>query len=527
MLAEGYGSNENGALPSSHRKTGFARYAAVSKEWQAFFEKIIYRSLVLQTTCLDAFDKITRHRQNLKGLVEHIRLCIELKGTYDCTSCLDFAEPLRGIADYETVPKTFTKLFLILSTWQKHEVALFYGGLTLDLSMYSPSDSQHAFSGDFHLGPDLFETEDTRRQKLSVHDLYHGWNQGQRSARPPMAAISKLLSFVCSDFQKGILPSVKVVRSLVLRRQTRHTFSPRSFQQVLESLPDLECIIYEPWRDFFRFPWKDMPYLRDSGKFNNCSSSHLNFGDNAILTPTMTEYRDIILLSLPPQLKTLTIFEDFNEDYNIVHCFNWIAATWPCPPEFVRTPWPCVGAALAYTSFGLEKLSVSYMIDAKDFFAACRAPQPCNKTWDKLTSLSLTSRLLTVRKPKDPSPIIDMLLDAGAVALRMPKLRTMEIWNGMKRNACTFRYQVTTTSTTLSWRGTWHLELDSGVVDVWEKVALRFTRNKLSALMSEILDKQDIKSHAHAVHELKLTAQVAHPVSLEQIKRESGRRFYQ
>lgn len=235
----------------------------------------------------------------------------------------------------------------------------------------------------------------------------------------------------------------------------------------------------------------------------------------------MLGYRDIILTSLPETLKVLTILEDFNEDCNIVHCFHYITREWPYRPELVKTPSPLVGAALACRSVGLERLSASYMVDAKDFFKACEP----NWVWDNLTSLALTSRSLTLCKPH-PSAINDILVDAGTAALRMPKLRTMEIWNGMKRHACAFRYQVTADSATLGWCGTWNLELDTDVVDVWKRVALRYTRHELSVLVSQNLDKKDIKSHATAICELKLS-KVIHPVSLEQIMRESGRYFYQ
>jgi hypothetical protein len=224
---------------------------------------------------------------------------------------------------------------------------------------------------------------------------------------------------------------------------------------------------------------------------------------------------------LPETLKILTIFEEFKEDYNIVHCFHYITREWLYLPELIRTPSPSVSAALAYRSVGLERLFASYMIDAKDFF---KASEP-NWIWNNLTSLALTSRLLTLYKPHS-SAINEMLVDAGTVALRMPKLRTMEIWNGMKRYACAFRYQVTASSTTIGWCGTWNLELDMDVVDVWKKVAIRHTRHELSVLVSQSLDKQDIKSHGAAIRELHLS-EVIHPISLEQILRESKRDFYQ
>ncbi|RYP39366.1 hypothetical protein DL766_000391 [Monosporascus sp. MC13-8B] len=351
---------------------------------------------------------------------------------------MNFGMPPWRSAAQETVNEAVMKLFLIRSTWLKSDVAP-HGGLALEISLYSPSDSRHTFSGDLHLGPDPFETEDDERQRLRTHDPYHDGTM-----------------------------------------------------KIFNTLPGLEYINYEPWREFFRYP----QYYRDPG------------------------YRNIILTSLPETLKVLTIFEDFNEDYNIVHCFHYITREWPYPPDLVRTPNPSVGAALAYRSLGLEKLSASYMVDAKDFFKACEP----NWVWDNLTSLTLTSRLLTLCKPH-PLAINKMLVDAGTAALGMPQLRTLVIWNGMKRNACAFRYQVTANSTTLGWCGTWDLELDIDVLDVWRKAAPRYTKHELSILASRNLNKQDIQSHAVAIRELNLS-EVIHPVSLEQILREPGRYFY-
>ncbi|RYO96980.1 hypothetical protein DL764_007381 [Monosporascus ibericus] len=481
-LAQHSSHNENSTTPM---KPSLARYAAVCKEWQAFFEKILYRRLVLKQTCLDEFDKVVRRR---KGLVQHIWLRIEL-GTYSCPACMGFEDPLRHTAD-ETVNEALMKLFLILSTWVKPDVTP-HGGLTLEISIYSPSDSQHNFSGDLHLGPDPFETEEDERQRFRTHDPYHGWRQGRRLDRPNIAAISSLLTTISPEVREE-LPSVKVVTSFILRRQTRRALSTESLQKIFKSLPGLECINYEPWREFFRWP----RYLQDPG------------------------YQNIILTSLPETLKALTIFEDFNEDYNIVHCFNYSTREWLYPPELVRTPNPSVGAALAYRSLSLERFSASNMVDANDFFRACEP----NWAWDNLTSLTLTSRLLTLCKPH-LLPINKMLVDAGTAALRMPHLRTLVIWNGMKRNACAFRYQVTANSTTLGWCGTWDLELDIDVLDVWRNAALRYTKHELSILASRNLNKQDIKSHAVAIRELDLR-EVIHPVSLEQILRESGRYFY-
>lgn len=179
-----------------------------------------------------------------------------------------------------------------------------------------------------------------------------------------------------------------------------------------------------------------------------------------------------------------------------------------------------MGMVLAFRSIFLERLFASYMVDAWDFFKAC---QPL-WVWENLTLLSLTSRRLTLRNP-DPSTINTMLLEAGQTALRMPKLQTMEIWSGVKRHACAFRYEVAADATTISWCGTWDLELSQDVVDAWTQVARKYSRHELSVLASRILDTQDITSHAAAIRDLKLH-DVLHPVSWLQILRESERYFY-
>jgi hypothetical protein len=256
LLAQDPGRSRNGNIST---KTGLSRYAAVCKEWQAFFEKRIYRCLALTSSCLEDFNKVVRRQ---RGLVEHIWLRIELK-TYDCSTCMKFGSQRSTNSDI--VAEAISKLFLILNTWDVHQVA-FMGRLALEISIYSPSDSQHDFKGDllldnsYQLEMDPFSSEND--ENLSVHDPHHGWSNGHRSRPPTIEAISRLLMLAFPKFQQG-LPSVAVVKELILRRQTRRGLSVEALQQILKSLPNLEYIIYEPWREFFRANGR---YIQDRGK---------------------------------------------------------------------------------------------------------------------------------------------------------------------------------------------------------------------------------------------------------------------
>ncbi|KAH8815922.1 hypothetical protein F5884DRAFT_852390 [Xylogone sp. PMI_703] len=469
----------------TNNKSGLSRYAAVCKEWQVFFEKKIYCHLTLEPSCLGEFGKFI-HRQ--RCLVEHIYFVVEI-GTYPCSVCKS-PKMDSGVSDHDIVARAITELFLILNTWSGSQDNL-PEGLVLELNIYSPSDSKHAFKGDLHLDGNSV-AEDSNSNVSRRYDLLHGWYQGRRINPPLMEDITRLLKIMCPKFQQG-LPIVESVKGLVVRRQTRRSFSSMALQEILKSLTKLEYINYEPWQELVYF----RRCVQDRG------------------------YCDIMLTSLPETLKTLILFEEFNEDYNIVHCTEDFTIGWPHPPELVKTPCLSISVALAWRSTRLEKLFASYIVDAEDFFKVCRP----HWAWSNLTSLALTSRLLV--GTTQPSKINSLLVSAGTVAINMPRLQIMELWNGVKGNAYVFRYQVTASFATLSWCGTWDLELESQVVDIWQRVSVLHTGYELSVQVSQRLNKRDISSHAAAIQRLKLNKQVIHPISLGQIEREAKLRFYQ
>jgi hypothetical protein len=117
-----------------------------------------------------------------------------------------------------------------------------------------------------------------------------------------------------------------------------------------------------------------------------------------------------------------------------------------------------------------------------------------------------------------------MLSSAADAALKMPRLRKMEIWNGTARdvNACVFRYRAMDQATTIQLIGSFAFDLDAELVSRWRMVARANSRNELSVLATEAIQMGRIKSHADAIRELMLDEGVAHRVSLLQIQRESN-----
>lgn len=205
------------------------------------------------------------------------------------------------------------------------------------------------------------------------------------------------------------------------------------------------------------------------------------------------------------QLRRMVIFEDF-------HGNN------PAMSLRVQAAEIDIGYALVEASLRLEHLAASFVSDASHFFDAC---QKCN-VWPGLESLALTSNVL---KSQQQSVYINDLLETVAlVAMKMPRLESMELWNGRAGFAGVFQYQRIESDRTakITWRGTWDLPLEPRVLKAWQAVASERVDCKLQ-VVTEILDANVvITSHGDAIRYLRLLNTVVHPVSLWQIQKETA-----
>jgi hypothetical protein len=216
--------------------------------------------------------------------------------------------------------------------------------------------------------------------------------------------------------------------------------------------------------------------------------------------------------SVPKHVKRVSIFKDFNNQLALA--LN--NATPNLSPDIETTSAVDLALAKAFAakSHHLEHLSISYMIDAQQFFTSCQQ-LPC--TWNLLQSLTLTSSTLARTAPHQH--VYTLLRNASSIALKMPQLKTMVLWNSEPRQACAVIYQQHTASAmaTLTWRGTWNLELSDDVVESWKKVAPGPCHLQLE---KEALRDVDIKSHGDAIHYLRLPDGVVDSASLCQIRHE-------
>ncbi|KAJ0162361.1 hypothetical protein CTA2_4680 [Colletotrichum tanaceti] len=484
-------------------RAALGRLATVSREWQAQIERYNFARIRLTPSRLVDFGTMIRRN---RALVGYIWLCFELD-EYDCTTCVSryrrtFTDDEWGevfaISDTDKCPitTTFQNLFAILSTWDPH------GDLTLDISIYSLSDLEHCFPyltfvpdtpsdmpGDYGI---MMEKALSRRD---YHDPQHGWVAGSRHSAPFTHAINKVFHEVMEQgpFDSDELelqwwdqlPSVPAVTSVLLRQQNRRRWKPDSLAHLFARFPRLQEVHYEPWREWAfvqRCTDKKYQYFFESIQRSNSS------------------------------LKRLVVFENFNQRYPVtMRRFDGGDELTGC--ERIRTPAPAVGQTVALASLKLEHLAASFIADASHFFEVRPAWE-----WPNLTSLVITSRLLT--PDEDPVEVGAMLRAAAAAAMKMPRLETMEIWNGRKGLAALFRYQALRNmhEAVIVWRGTWKLAVEPSTIQAWEAVMHQYHDGWRIELVQERLDEAVINSHGDAIRYLMLLGQVVRPVSLQQIQ---------
>lgn len=215
-------------------------------------------------------------------------------------------------------------------------------------------------------------------------------------------------------------------------------------------------------------------------------------------------YGSIIETLTSRGIRKLTMFENFNSYYPRVI------------PEYkrVRVSDTALSRKAAEASLKLEHLSASFLIDASSFFSSCEP----SWEWHNMKSLTLTSRVLA---PKVPQTDIDnLLISAAEAAMEMPKLETMELWNGKEGLAALFRFfRDQSKYAVVNWKCAWDASLQPNVIQAWERVAQKNGHGGL-VLREELLDTAGIESHGDAIHYLKLSSQVVRPISLQQIRTE-------
>lgn len=231
-----------------------AQLATVSRQWQTVIERHNFQRINLTLWRIPNLGPMT-HRN--RALVKYIWLSLELDEydhsgeNHNINHLLDNGIDDRfGVTTDDCIVTTaIHDLFFSLSTWEPQ------GDLKLDISIHSPSDSQHWFKY-LTFGPDTFPCSQVTRSQRD--DPENAWIAGKPSSAPPEAALCKVFAEVLGEPDGPFfntkeeskwwqtLPQVPAITSVLLRLQNRRRWRPSTLTQMLSRLPRLEEFHYEP-----------------------------------------------------------------------------------------------------------------------------------------------------------------------------------------------------------------------------------------------------------------------------------------
>lgn len=458
-----------------------------------------------------------------------LRLRVEFE-PYSCDKChgqliserdyqgLSMLERNRasGVGDDNTVFQNALKiLFTSLSTWEKPD-DVSPKGLCLELAMYSPSDSEHAFS-DLNLAHDPYSEAPEQFRDLRVYKDGNGKEQDDQHPyrwlrrrdpqappppfqesvdafmsvlkimggpvsyhlrpRPALVMPQYRLSEIC--LSPGYLPQAPVVTKFLLRRQYYRQIRPTHFQRLLISMPSLESINLETPEPI---PW--LQHVHEHCKpQNDATPPRVHRGPTILTFAVLPGFLFDLGAHMPPTLKRLTVYEDSEEDFHsmlrsLAPSSNSSGLLSNYTP---RQNVPLGGQWLALGSRHLEHLAASFTVSAENFLLY-HWPERASLTdvglaemlhWPHLETLALTSVLLASPTAAASPLVLNELFEAASLAARdMPRLRTMELWHGSgDEHGCFFRFHHDgeARSAELIWSASWQLHIAPRVVRSWRE----------------------------------------------------------
>lgn len=229
-----------------------AKCATICRDWQEYFENILFRKVTVHQKDLAGLHKISRCRTER---IQHLWLRIELP-PYCCRMCPGANNSLISEKSGLILDKALCNVLRVLRHWKARNSSHPSGGLTLEISTHSPSDSQHEFR---NISFDDDEDGDEGPDVCTIDDPKHGWVGGRRVRQPDKMAVYDLFdSWEAYDPQiEKVEWSAPVVKHLLLRRQTRRHILHTTLAHLLKRLPGLESLKLEFWRKYgeVEFAW--------------------------------------------------------------------------------------------------------------------------------------------------------------------------------------------------------------------------------------------------------------------------------
>ncbi|KAJ4011609.1 hypothetical protein NW752_008615 [Fusarium irregulare] len=478
IVEDPYPISEFFATPCS-----LAPYARVNKHWNDFFESKTFRTLSICPNDIKSLATIVTPRR--RAYLKHLWLRIPLTSQPCCINLEPDCPEMYTLLN-QNFTMSVVALWNVISTWNQQK------GMTLELSASSACYSDCFMDNEARLYKEYLssgqfdqydEEEDIHERYNYVHNVISecvDFPSNELRDLVWTAIVDRLFGTEPLKFTNGRmlrvgheweLPRVTAVSKFLIRRQQFHNICPTALNTILSSLEGIEDIHIERWR---------------------CpGSSKEKIWCQKAQIPLARE--------LPRSTKSLSLYGETN---TVIH--QW---------ESKGTNVISFAKALRqYTNF-LEHLSISHMVDAREFFrpfsSANEEATSSLREWPNLKTISLTS---DVFKTGTEEEINSLLCTAARAARKMPKLQMLQLWNGEAERACVFRYRVEDTVGEITWCGTDIEPLTHGIVKEWNAVSVCLNRKDAREFVVPV-KKEDIASTGQVLAYLSNKDQIMHPAS--------------
>ncbi|PSN63631.1 hypothetical protein BS50DRAFT_647268 [Corynespora cassiicola Philippines] len=250
-----------------------AQYATVCREWQTAIEKLNFHSLSLTAQNVPTLNNIMIKR-NL-SLIKYVWYSSELD-FYDCSDC-DRSQ--LGYESRDTAAAIKDGIRKMLQTLSKRSHR---GYMTLDLSIYPPSDAEHYFKYIRFQSANAVSRNRMKGQASQYVRVHH--------TLPSLRAVSRIFGlFILADFDaSGHETSETGEEFRASVPQTRRQWDPITISQLSAHFPNLEDLVIEPW---------------STGVYENQKDTDKRW-TNLVFPSLITN-----------KLKKMTIFEDSSQAY--------------------------------------------------------------------------------------------------------------------------------------------------------------------------------------------------------------------
>lgn len=256
-------------LDARQEPNSLAASAAVSRDWQGFFERVTFQHLFINSPEVDQFASVISGRKVRLEYIRHLHLHVCLEN-YDCTQCNKIEDAATVRRNNSTFTRALWMLLAVLATWDSRLVDCTSEeyGMVLELSAGSSSDSQHIFRH-FRLYKDYpynfvsdldsnLEAYNHHRQRVVANPVNsHGWRNGAwPSAERTRGSTNRVVwsPALCVDFSSlsantgRQVRRLDIVRGFMIRRRFYRAISPRLILWLLASgLRNIRELRIELW----------------------------------------------------------------------------------------------------------------------------------------------------------------------------------------------------------------------------------------------------------------------------------------